>query len=539
MPTIDEARPSAQNLQQRLAFETLIAEISTRFIHLHAGEVDREIEDALRRISEPLGIDLAVLWQWSEAVPDVIAPTHVFSVQGGARPSEPMRQDQYPWTRLQMLAGRLVVLASPDALPAEAAVDRQTCARFGIRSALALPLAVGGEPPIGALGLNCLQAERGWPHATVGQLQLVAQILANALARKRQAQRLLESEARLAASVELADLAFYEVDFGGDVVHADDRMRDLCGIPPDQAHDLQALRFWMERLHPDVRERILELRRQLHEGQLERLSVEYRFLHPKRGERWIHHVACVARRDAAGRTLKSFGVLRDITEAKRAEEALRNLSQRLIRAHEDERAQLARELHDDVTQRLAALAIDVGRAELAAPDGAQAAVMRSVRAELVSLSEDIHSLAYQLHPSVLDELGLAEALRAECERRARHGRLVVSMDIESSGAMAGKDAELCLFRVAQEALTNVVRHAGTQTASVTLRQAGGGLLLAVRDDGAGYDPANPRAGRSLGLASMRERLHLVKGTLDIETKPGQGTTIVAWVPAPAGNGRAS
>jgi signal transduction histidine kinase len=264
--------------------------------------------------------------------------------------------------------------------------------------------------------------------------------------------------------------------------------------------------------------------------------LEYRFLHPTHGERWIHHVARVARRDAAGRTLRSFGVLRDVTESKRAEEALRDLSRRLIRAHEDERALLARELHDDVTQRLAVLAIDVGRAELAAPHGAQAEVMRSVRAQLVRLSEDIHSLAYQLHPSVLEELGLIEALRVDCERRGRQGRLAVAMDLESLSAEVGKEAELCLFRVAQEALTNVTRHAGTCAASVTLRQSDGGVLLAIRDDGVGFDPARLREGRSLGLASMRERVHLVNGTLDIETAVGQGTTLVAWVPAPAGVG---
>ena len=110
-----------------------------------------------------------------------------------------------------------------------------------------------------------------------------------------------------------------------------------------------------------------------------------------------------------------------MTERKRAEEELRDLSRRLITAQEEERALLARELHDDVSQRLAVLAIDVGRAELAAADGAQAEAMQAVREGLVRLSEDIHSLAYQLHPSVLEELGLVEALRAECGRRTRQG----------------------------------------------------------------------------------------------------------------------
>ena len=157
--------------------------------------------------------------------------------------------------------------------------------------------------------------------------------------------------------------------------------------------------------------------------------------------------------------------------------------------------------------------------------------MRSVREGLVRLSEDVHSLAYQLHPSVLEELGLVEALRAECERRGRQGRIDLPVDLDPLPAASAKDAALCLFRVAQEALNNVVRHAGARAASVTLRQMDGGLLLAVRDDGVGFDPASPGKRRSLGLASMRERVQLVNGTLDIESAPGRGTTIVAWVPA--------
>ncbi len=215
----------------------------------------------------------------------------------------------------------------------------------------------------------------------------------------------------------------------------------------------------------------------------------------------------------------------------RASEAeMRDLSRRLIRAHEEERALLARELHDDVTQRLAVLAIDVGRAEPAAPHGAQAEAMRSVREGLVRLSEDVHSLAYQLHPSVLEELGLAEALRTECERIGRHSRIELSVRLDPLPSVVGKDAALCLFRVAQEALNNVTRHAGARVASVALRSMDGGLLLAVRDDGVGFDPLSPGKRRSLGLASMRERVRLVSGTLDIESALGRGTEIVVWVP---------
>ncbi len=260
------------------------------------------------------------------------------------------------------------------------------------------------------------------------------------------------------------------------------------------------------------------------------LSTEYRYLHPTRGEIWLQHLAGVSEYDENRRALRTFGVFRDITERKRTEEQLHNLSRRLIGAHEEERALLARELHDDVTQRLAVLAIEVGRAEVAVPDTSHAGAMRRVREGLVRLSEDIHALAYQLHPSVLDELGLAEALQADCERRRRQGTFDLSLEIGPLPVAVGHDPALCLFRVAQEALNNVARHSCAGAASVSLRQMDGGLLLAVRDDGAGFDRAKLGSGRHLGLASMGERVMLANGTLDIESAPGQGTSVVVWVP---------
>ena len=657
----EQAHFLAGGLERRLEFETLLANLSSRFINLPPGEVDHEIEDALRRVCELLGIDLAVLWQWSDSTPGVVTPTHAY-VQESLQSLGQLRQEQFPWCVEEMLAGRIVAVSSLDELPAEAAVDRETSRLIGVKSNLTLPLSVGGEPPVGALGLNTLRAQRDWPDVLVKRLQLVAQVFTNALARRRRelSQReseerlnlaadsaeaglwtldystgvfwateraltnfgysgddvvnmerlkasvhpddwdivrgaiersqherdllnvefrillgdgcvrwiasrgrpqfaptgepdrltgvsiditeqrrakeaLRTSEARLASGADLAGLGFYEVDFGEGVMYVDDRLRDICGIPPDRVQGLQALEFWMDHLHPDDRQRMLDLRQQMHDGRLDRLSIEYRYLHPARGEKWIQHLARVATRSATGHTVKSYGALRDITERKRAEDDLRDLSQRLIRAHEEERALLARELHDDLTQRLAVLAIDVGRAELAASGGAQAETMRAVREGLARLSEDVHSLAYQLHPSVLEELGLAEALRTECERIGRKGRVDISLELDPLPAVVGRDAALCLFRVAQEALNNVARHAGARATSVTLRQMDGGLLLAVRDDGVGFDPASPGKGRSLGLASMRERVRLVDGTLEVESAPGQGTAIVAWVPAEGGS----
>ena len=214
----------------------------------------------------------------------------------------------------------------------------------------------------------------------------------------------------------------------------------------------------------------------------------------------------------------------------KSEDQYRTLSRRLINAQEEERARLARELHDDVTQRLALLAIDVARVEQGAMGAAADGRLHEVGRGLVQLSGDVHSLSYRLHSSVLEDLGLAEAIKAECERVSRLEAIPVEVKLRDLPGPVPRDAALCLFRVTQEALRNVARHAKARAVEVSLRGLDGGLQVAIRDDGAGFNPANHREHSSLGLASMRERVHLLEGELNIESAPGGGTLILAWVP---------
>ncbi|MBL8415053.1 MAG: hypothetical protein JNM42_11510, partial [Propionivibrio sp.] len=215
--------PVAEHLEKLLKFETLIAELSSRFINRLPDEVDGDIDDALRRVCEIVGIDLAVLWQWQGTDLVLITPSHIFCADESFKTLEPLRQELFPWVRQQMLKGRSIALSALEELPAEAAVDRENARLLGIKSNLTLPLAVGGEPPIGALSLNTLLAEREWSDVLVNRLQLVAQVFTNALARSRHDKMLQESEARLAAGAELAGLAFYEVDFGENVIYFEER----------------------------------------------------------------------------------------------------------------------------------------------------------------------------------------------------------------------------------------------------------------------------------------------------------------------------
>ena len=382
-----------------LRFEKILGELSSKFIKLPPDEVDREIQDAQRRICEHLDLDLSTLWQWSPDDPNDLLLTHVYRPHGGPPIPERMTAGEHaPWSLDLMRSGKTLVLSSLDELPPEAAGEREMRRRLGVRSSLTFPLAVGGEPVVGALSFNTMRAERSWPETLVGQLRAVAEVFANALARKR------------------------------------------------------------------------------------------------------------------------------------SDGSIRNLGGRLIVAHEEERARLARELHDDVTQRLACLAIDVASVEPQASGPSTSATLHRVQEGLAKLSEDVHALAYRLHPSVLTDLGLAEAIRGECEQFSRQESVRIDVTLDEIPRSIPDDAALCLFRTVQEALRNVARHAGADRVEVSVRGVNGELQVAVTDDGIGFDPASPVDHPTLGLTGIRERVHLLGGTLEIDSAPRQGTTIAVRVP---------
>ena len=155
--------------------------------------------------------------------------------------------------------------------------------------------------------------------------------------------------------------------------------------------------------------------------------------------------------------------------------------------------------------------------------------MRTMREGLVRLSEDVHALSYRLHPSILEDLGLSEALKSECERFSQTCSTQLEANVAETPERLPHDVALCLFRVAQEGLRNIARHAGASRAEVRLRRLDGGLQI-VSDNGAGFDPAQQRGRISLGHAGMRRKIKLVGGKIDIAGRPGYGTTILAWVP---------
>jgi signal transduction histidine kinase len=152
----------------------------------------------------------------------------------------------------------------------------------------------------------------------------------------------------------------------------------------------------------------------------------------------------------------------------------------------------------------------------------------------MGLSDDVHALSYRLHPSMLDDLGLREALRAECELFSRRESIPTELKSADLPSEIPPDVALCLFRIAQEALHNTARHALASHVTLSLERKNGGVRMVVSDDGIGFDPTRGPRRPTLGQESMRERAHLVDGTLVIESSPGHGTTVVAWVPVQTG-----
>ena len=225
-----------------------------------------------------------------------------------------------------------------------------------------------------------------------------------------------------------------------------------------------------------------------------------------------------------------FSLLTQRRHRHAAELAQKKLSGQLISAYEDERKSIARELHDDLSQRLARLAIDAGVIRHDQNSDTPDDELENLREELARVSEDVHDMSYRLHPSLVEDLGISTALRSECQRVRRYSDVSIKEYIEETHEHIPNGAALCVFRLVQEALNNAVRHARADNIEILFETDGRTLRLEVSDDGRGFDEAQITSGGSIGMSSMRERIRLVDGTLSIQSTPGAGTSVSAVVP---------
>jgi PAS domain S-box-containing protein len=307
-------------LEARLAFETVLSDLSSRFVAIEPADVDSEIDGALCRVCECLGLDISAVWQLSPDETGVLRMTHLYRrVDGPPIPEDFDAREFNPWALGRVFSGRNVVLPTIEQAPAEAGKDLETWNYFGIRSVFLFPLSTGGDEPFGAMSFHSVEEERSWPDEIVQRLQLVCQIFANAVIRKRVDAALRESGERLKLAAEAADIGMWMLDIENQRFWATDRARRIFGYEP-------GLDITMERFMASVRESCREpvaeaVRRAVEEGC--EVDIEYQIALPDGRDRWVHSCGRVQAESATSpRTL--LGATVDVTERKRSEKELQS-----------------------------------------------------------------------------------------------------------------------------------------------------------------------------------------------------------------------
>ena len=335
---------------------------------------------------------------------------------------------------------------------------------------------------------------------------------------------LRESEARMRAILRaIPDLMFLQTDSGVYLDYYAQDQRDLVAAP--ETFLGRNMRDVLPATLADEFDQCFRRARESHEPQILEYSMPI-----KGADRYFE-----ARTVSAGPD-RILSIVRDITDRKQSEQALnesseriRLLAGRLIAAQEEERVRIANELHDDLSQRMAALTIGLShlRLQMAGGPNSHQGAVGALERQAAGLADRTRALSHELHSAVLEHVGLTAALKSLC---ADFAALEVELQIEPLPARIATPVQLCLYRVVQETLHNVRRHSGARHAVVRLAQKEGATELTVSDTGAGFDYELARSKGGLGLISLEERVRLVGGTLQIVTGPGKGTELRVSVP---------
>jgi PAS domain S-box-containing protein len=404
-------------------------------------------------------------------------------------------------------------------------VDSRALRRWNISEAALPPgsLVLYKEPSLWERGRKYFLLGIGV--VAIQALLLIGLLWQRARTRKAQA-TLRESENRFRVMVDTTPSLVWMCDEKGQMTYLNEQLRTFTGLAGSSSSDA-----WAACIHPNdlagVRDRLstaLKNKRPF--------SKEYRLRREDGAYRWVFDVAA-PRIDGDGMFAGYIGSAVDVTDQKLAREALEKISGQLIDAQEKERSRLARELHDDICQRLAMLSLKIervttGRGPLSVSDQ-----LEQIWRLCSKLTGDVQALSHELHPSILENLGLSTAVRSYCREVSEQNGVAVEFTDGNLPDSLSREVSLSLFRVVQEALRNAVKYSGQKHFKVRLQQTSEQLELEISDQGVGFDATKMKNGGGLGLVSMAERIHQVNGTFRIDSKPNVGTRIRAYVPLAA------
>jgi PAS domain S-box-containing protein len=358
----------------------------------------------------------------------------------------------------------------------------------------------------------------------------------------KRAERALQlAQERLELAIEGAGVGLYDANLNTGEVTVNQRYLEIRGYAPGEIAAI-TVQSWWETIHPHDQPRVLQMSEDCRQGRQEHFALKYRIRHRSGRWIWVMDRGKAFNRDAAGNPQRAAGTCLDITEQYEAElqltdqaERLRQLSRTLLSVQEDERRVLARELHDDLGQQLAALKLNLNLAFPQQHPGEAANQRRLADClEIVDyLHERLQSTAHNLRPAVLDDLGLAAALHWYARNQADRAGCQIEVRDQLSPLLPA--LETAAFRIVQEAVNNAIRHGSARRIVITAKVHNSALLLAIQDDGCGFDLHGGLTGRDkpgLGLISMRERAELLGGRFALSSQPGAGVQIEVSIPLP-------
>ena len=520
------ARRAQTLLERRFDMERVISEYATRLSSCPAQRVDGEIERGLQAVLEVEKLDLA-----SWVVSDETAPNkqRVYSARSNSFSSESLLHNPAEMASIDrsLSRGEALIIQRLEELPAEAQSERAYLEQKGIKSLVCIPSSTGDDSRA-ALVLACREKERSWPRTLVNRLGVVGNIFANALMRKRAQEAGQQSERRFRSLFTDAPIGIALEDLDGKLLFVNPALCSMLGYTMEEMTRMTCAQFSEAEDHAEDLEQFQKLRA----GTIQGYHIEKRYHRRDGVPMWGRLNVSLIK--GAAEPAVVLAMVEDVTEKKATVEDLMSahsklqvLTQRLLAAQEEERKRIARELHDDIGQRLSLLMmeLDVWKNEMPVERTLEQSKLHSLLGQLDELITDVHNMSHDLHSSKLQHLGLNVALKEICRRVSTQRQVAIELRADPLPHPLPEEVALCFYRVAQEALNNAARHSGSARIEVRLTSEGQLLRMQIRDYGIGFDLMTRE--RGLGLATMLERLKTIGGRLAVHSSVGNGTELVA------------